>query len=716
MFSLSLISVCVLLVSADSGCASIDGSEISSTHSHNAVYPQHAEVSIPPSRGQHPPPSEITHRQELHIQMAPPVRPHRSSLSSSQSHSELEINDSHSTSDLDLHSMTSNSESDIHRMHAHSENDLQSLHQQDIPTLVPGYGPLLQAAPERSHQIQQQMHRYPTAHVEADILIPQLHPHPEVLKPQLYPMRDDHDLQPHVIPEGQGQGHDLQPHAGEMEAHTMSGVQHLQQQPPPQQSEMQPQPLLESSLFMPIQDAPKLDGSKPPPHQQQAMEAPPAVLPMPLGMRGAPAGYSLEHAMMLQNTFVLPQQHIPMAAQRPPAQFRPLPVQLNSGAPYPQKQELMQMPVMYDGSGQMVKSLSLPGGLQGMSMSPAGAGIELVSATTTVLTMTMAHNSSETISTYKTTNFIPPPSPVASPPCSRPATMASIPDNMAAAGSRVYPSTVPTPTSVTYSTPIMSLAHPPLPPQSPQAAPVGMNKPAPNLPPQQQQPPQPQQQSGNTYHSVLGSHQGMPPVLPPGSNPGSYLVPAARTVSSNNGCSQCGCSGSCSGAGTSSGTSSSSSGNNNTAHRPPHFNYAFVAPHVGSPLFPGFAAAGFMPPNSNGNGLVSHSVQFPPVTTMNLPNGIAPEVLYNNHPYFGLLHMANHPNHNFIGGPRLPFPQPQSAFPQSSSVSGSGGGHVAPPGGGKQKPFMCYNCGRSGHRALECKESTFQEMTSKSCK
>lgn len=148
-----------------------------------------------------------------------------------------------------------------------------------------------------------------------------------------------------------------------------------------------------------------------------------------------------------------------------------------------------------------------------------------------------------------------------------------------------------------------------------------------------------------------------PPPTPPGS------------------CSHCGCTkGHCT-------NSSSSSGNF-------IYNMGFFPPaQIANTIFPGFPA--FMPPHGT-NGFI-HPMPFP----HGLPNGINPELLYNNH---GM-------NHGHVP----PLMKQQSVSNMqffSGNNNGNGGGQDF-----KGKPLTCYNCGGVGHRAIDCKELSMEEIT-----
>ena len=163
--------------------------------------------------------------------------------------------------------------------------------------------------------------------------------------------------------------------------------------------------------------------------------------------------------------------------------------------------------------------------------------------------------------------------------------------------------------------------------------------------------------------------------------------------SSGNGCSSCGCSGHC-----------------GQAAPTPTYQYNF--PHVWPPnpmmphhSFPvGFAVTS--------NSMIGHNLpnlpfsphhvqQQPP--PFNLPNGVTPEVLYNNQTNFAMMHSAtgqHHPGH-FVG-PHLPF---MPGLPPAHMGLAPAIGKI------RNTTPMCHNCGNSGHRAPDCKEATMESMT-----
>jgi hypothetical protein len=98
------------------------------------------------------------------------------------------------------------------------------------------------------------------------------------------------------------------------------------------------------------------------------------------------------------------------------------------------------------------------------------------------------------------------------------------------------------------------------------------------------------------------------------------------------------------------------------------------------------------------------------------PNGMTfmPEVLFNNQANFVMQHRPPPPlpmNGAGILG-QHPLAPSSSHFPMHGPQSGLLMGQLTHPMFTKlSKGPMCCNCGASGHRGTECKESTFDMMT-----
>ncbi len=189
----------------------------------------------------------------------------------------------------------------------------------------------------------------------------------------------------------------------------------------------------------------------------------------------------------------------------------------------------------------------------------------------------------------------------------------------------------------------------------------------------------PQNMSGQALPSH--GHVATPPAMP---NVGNSSMPPPP------GCSTCGCHGHCVGSST---TSSSSSTNFQ------QFSMNMWG-HQQHPMFPGYPALGIMPVTTNG--LLPPNLSFShPLPQMSMPpNGINPDLVYNNQPpNFGVLPpIENSAN---------------SVFVTSANNSGYAGTHPPVPHNQaeKGKTSHCYNCGNIGHNAIDCQESTMESMT-----
>uniref|UniRef100_T1J498 CCHC-type domain-containing protein n=1 Tax=Strigamia maritima TaxID=126957 RepID=T1J498_STRMM len=85
-----------------------------------------------------------------------------------------------------------------------------------------------------------------------------------------------------------------------------------------------------------------------------------------------------------------------------------------------------------------------------------------------------------------------------------------------------------------------------------------------------------------------------------------------------------------------------------------------------------------------------------------IPNGVNPELMYSNTQFSMLQQNGSHstrvPTQKFMSSAN-----PNIAFHNSYASN--------PPAVAKAKPVSCYNCGIIGHRGLECKEATMEEIT-----
>lgn len=219
---------------------------------------------------------------------------------------------------------------------------------------------------------------------------------------------------------------------------------------------------------------------------------------------------------------------------------------------------------------------------------------------------------------------------------------------------------------------------PPLPGQGPAGPQPVIQMPGPNG----SGAPLPQTMAGQALPNH--GHVGTPPAMP---NVGNSTLPPPPP-----GCSTCGCHGHCVG----SSTTSSSTTNFQ------QFNVNMWG-HQQHPMFPGYPALGIMPVTTNG--LLPPNLSFShPLPQMSMPpNGINPDLVYNNQPpNFGVIppidNVAN------------------SVFVSSASNSGYAGTHLGQmpqnqAEKGKAKTSHCYNCGNIGHNAIDCQESTMESMT-----
>ena len=227
------------------------------------------------------------------------------------------------------------------------------------------------------------------------------------------------------------------------------------------------------------------------------------------------------------------------------------------------------------------------------------------------------------------------------------------------------------------------------------------------------------------------------PTATPVNTPGATPIPPASgtptpthptgpartpTPSSTPGCSSCGCDGHCRG---------------NSTSTPPTYHYNYMWPHHPG-VFPGGFLPGLFPVTSNG--LVNPPNLAPPFThplqpgpPISLPNGLTQEVLYNNH--HGITLVQTGGQHSPAAPPFIaPFPpnvipggamghpgshsagsRDSSSASSTSSVGNGGNGTNNGGGGGSSSSkagskAMCCNCGGTGHRAPECKETTMDAM------
>ena len=159
--------------------------------------------------------------------------------------------------------------------------------------------------------------------------------------------------------------------------------------------------------------------------------------------------------------------------------------------------------------------------------------------------------------------------------------------------------------------------------------------------------------------------------------------PSAQSAPS---CSTCGYNGHC--------TTAASASNTGYPHVMRHQH----------PMFPASYPLDVLPVTSNG--LLPPNLPYShPLQAMNLPNGINPDVIYNNQP----------PNFNLL----------QQSENSSSTIfvtsANNGVFNTAPPShvgpshtestNGKGKVINCFNCGEPGHRAVDCREQTMESLT-----
>ena len=168
------------------------------------------------------------------------------------------------------------------------------------------------------------------------------------------------------------------------------------------------------------------------------------------------------------------------------------------------------------------------------------------------------------------------------------------------------------------------------------------------------------------------AHVATPPAASQATQPPTHSAPS---------CSRCGCNGHC--------TTSASVSNT---------GYPQVMWHQ-HPMFP----AGYVLPVTS-NGLVPTNLPYShPLQTINLPNGINPDVVYNNQP----------PNFNLLRQSE------NSSNPVFATSANSGVFSTTPPSHGvptysegtNGKVINCYNCGEPGHRAVDCREQTMESLT-----
>ena len=176
------------------------------------------------------------------------------------------------------------------------------------------------------------------------------------------------------------------------------------------------------------------------------------------------------------------------------------------------------------------------------------------------------------------------------------------------------------------------------------------------------------------------AHVATPPAPPPAASQTSQ--PPNQSAPS---CSTCGCNGLCT-------TATSAS---NTGYPQVMWNH-----HA---MFPGYPL-NVMPVTSNG--LVPPNLPFShPLQTMNLPNGMNPDIVYNNQPHnFNVIQQSD-------GAPNVVF----VTSANSGSFNSGSPSHAVPTNtestNGKGKVVNCYNCGEAGHRAVDCRELTMESLT-----
>ncbi len=240
--------------------------------------------------------------------------------------------------------------------------------------------------------------------------------------------------------------------------------------------------------------------------------------------------------------------------------------------------------------------------------------------------------------------------------------------------------------TVTYSTPGFQTA---LSPATPAPTPINTQGPT-QVPP-----------SAGTPTPTHPPTPPAPPMAPP------TQTPTGHGPVGSPGCSACGCNGHC---------------NNAGPRSAPSFHYNYMWPQHPPGVFPAGFLPGLLPVSSNGLinppnlPFAQHPLQGGPI---NLPNGLTPEVLYNNQHGVTLVQTGGHHGPPFVapfppgvvpGMPGIGNPGSHSAGSRdsssASSTSSNGGGN-----GGKGKVItMCCNCGGTGHTAPECKEATMETM------
>ena len=171
------------------------------------------------------------------------------------------------------------------------------------------------------------------------------------------------------------------------------------------------------------------------------------------------------------------------------------------------------------------------------------------------------------------------------------------------------------------------------------------------------------------------AHISTPPVASQSTQPPNHSAPS---------CSTCGCNGLC--------TTAASASNT---------GYPQVMWHH---MFPGYPPLGVMPVTSNG--LVPPNLPYShPLQTMNLPNGINPDVVYNNQP----------PNFNIVQQSEGVSNAVFVTSTNTGSFSTATPSHAVPTytesTNGKGKVINCYNCGEAGHRAVDCRELNMESLT-----
>jgi hypothetical protein len=187
---------------------------------------------------------------------------------------------------------------------------------------------------------------------------------------------------------------------------------------------------------------------------------------------------------------------------------------------------------------------------------------------------------------------------------------------------------------------------------------------------------------GPVYHTSVSTHTPTTTLSVPYS-PTQPPTPSHTPTSQSNGCSMCGCSGDC-----------SATVNSTPTTQTPLTYFRFppnLPPHMG--IFPHLPPGAFLPPTSNGMVNPVQNIPYPPV---NFPNGVTPEILYN--PPFTLMGGHHIPSHLVAQMQGVPF---ITQCPPNQPTNGTKA----------VKTLSCYNCGQSGHRATDCKETTMDSIT-----